>query len=372
MGLLARKKPKPEAFAVFDIGAASVGGAYACRAEDGTLDMPYATRVTIEPAEGESAHDATVRSLAFLCGLMTTEGAPGLRRAVGSASVAHAAAVLRRPWQSVALRTAAVRAEKPFAFARKHLELPKDGQPIPEGWRRSDPYLVSATLNGYAVADPFGKKATRAEAVVLVTDTDAAMADAVERTVARALGTRTVLLESFPRTASQALARLCPHERDYLLLEVGPAATEALLVKRGLLAGVGGMSCGTAMLAEAVARAAPQSARSVADMNAGAAPAGFDASVRAIEASWTSGLRAVLAAFGKENALPRRLFLLADGGSRDYLKRLIDASDLGSLRLADEGLETVALAPAALSGAVRYRGTDAGDPALALLALGSV
>ena len=67
--------------------------------------------------------------------------------------------------------------------------------------------------------------------------------------------------------------------------------------------------------------------------------------------------------------MPRTIFLLADGETRDFLKRLLDSDPLRSLWLSEEPFKIVPVLPAQFTEVVLFRGTASGDAYLAMLAL---
>jgi hypothetical protein len=95
----------------------------------------------------------------------------------------------------------------------------------------------------------------------------------------------------------------------------------------------------------------------------------FASKASEVQEAWLSSLRETLSDFSTRHPLPRTIFLLADGETRDFLRRLLDSDPLRSLWLSEEPFSIVPVLPEQFSEVVVFRGAASGDAYLAMLAL---
>lgn len=370
MQLLGRAKKQGCARALIDIGSASVGGAYAVYDAGAVPTIVYTARVAVERREGEEEREAMLRSLAFLEKLLIEEGAPTLRRERGSGEIQEVLVSVSAPWQDTIIASTKLVEEKPFVFSHAHLEKAMRTLPEPpEGRILSGRTLIASTLNGYETPNPFGKKVTRAELVILSSTIEKETGKEVEASLRHTFHTHAVTLTGFGPVAYAAFQKLYPHQKDFMVLDVSGASTDVAFVKRGHLAGVASVPLGLSTLysaAIAAGRRTRSGGDAVIDPETNRA---FGKEAEAIETAWLEGLRGVLSAFSETQALPRMVFLLADDGAREYLKRTLEESALRSLWLSGDPLSVVAMAPGHYSNHVRTKGIATCDLPLVILAL---
>lgn len=367
MGLFSFGKRNARSVALIDIGSASVGGAYAHYEEGESPVIYYTARVDVETREGETVKDGMLRSLAFLERLLIEEGAPALRRETGSAVIEKVLVSVAAPWQSTAVTTTNLQQQNPFTFTRAHLSeaVKKAAQPTKD--RISSGHTVVATiLNGYETPNPFGKRVTRAELVVLSSTIEKEPAHAIEASLRRAFHTNEIELTAFAPVAYTVFRDLYPHQKDFAVVDVSGTGTDAAFVKRGLLVEVRSVAYGTQDLLIAARKAGQRAHLAAADILDTGANGSF---TKEAERVWLDGLHDAFASVASIQALPRTVLLLADPDFRDYLKRTLEESRLRTLWLSDEPLSVIPVTPAHLANRVKTRGLGEGDLFLALLAL---
>ena len=191
----------------------------------------------------------------------------------------------------------------------------------------------------------------------------------IEASLRKAFHTGDIELTAFAPASYTVFRDLYPHQKDFVLLDVSGSGTDVTVVKRGMLIETHTVAYGTHDL-ERAARKAGQRAHLGADqMLDPSANKAFAEEAEAIERVWLNELKEILSVFSGKRALPRTLFLLANAGAREYLKRSLEGSELKSLWLSDEPPSVIAVAPANLATKVTTRGLGEGDLYLAVLAL---
>lgn len=372
MGLL--KKAKRHSVALIDIGAVSVGGAYAHYAPLMQPTIHYTARVPIEYKQGEAAEDSMVRALEVLGNIMVNHGAPELHAATGSARLNSVVVSVGTPWQETKIRNEVKEEKKPFLFTKQLLNeiLKRDLQDHPERIASGE-QVIATILNGYDIPNPVGKKTFKAELVILSSTLEKVVAEKIQRAVRRAFHSHDLALTSFIPLAFTVLRDLYPHEKDFLILDVKAAGTELAFVKRKLLTSMTAIPLGTNDLVDAVSLANKQELARTGDAEDGLIQMkrneAFAALVSDAEQKWLDALAKALYECTAKQALPRTLFLLADFQVRGFLEGVLNASELRSIWLSDDPLKIITLAPTHFSKKVQVRGSAEGDLFLDMMAL---
>ncbi|MES2668396.1 MAG: hypothetical protein V4644_01745, partial [Patescibacteria group bacterium] len=286
MGLFSFGKGKARSVALIDISSASVGGAYA-HIEPGKLPVIYyAARVEIVRRDEETLTESMLRSLAFLGELMNAEGAPQLRRETGSGSVSEVIATISAPWQESAVTTTRIEEERPFTFTHAHLTAAAGKDTLGEDRISSGQTVIATILNGYRVEHPVGKRASRAETVMLTSNLDRQAAHAVRAALRKTFHSSHIRVEALAPVVYASFRTLYPHQEDFIVLEVSGAATCMLLVKRGLLAGISSVPQGTHDLAQAARKAGVRAHEGASLMLDESANESFAKDTQSIESAW--------------------------------------------------------------------------------------
>ncbi|MEK7510829.1 MAG: hypothetical protein AAB582_01150 [Patescibacteria group bacterium] len=361
--------------ALIDVSSASVRGAYA-RVEEGKPPIIcYTAYLAIDPSvdgsrPGDLPEAQMLACVASLSERLIREGAPVLREMTGSGDVKHVFVSIGAPWQQSEVRVEMIEAENPFLFTKLHLEGAKRKNPIPEGKLESGEAVVATILNGYESRQPFGKKVKRADLVILSSMLDRAIVEAIQKTLRQAYHTHNIHMTAFAPVAYEILRDLYPHQKEFLVFDVAGTATDVVFVKGGLLIDVKTLDAGVHDLLHA----ARTSGVTGIDAESGniidpSRNARFASRVTEVQAAWLESLRTTLSDFSARHPLPRTIFLLADGETRDFLKRLLDSDPLRTLWLSEEPFKIVPVLPAQFTEVVLFRGTASGDAYLAMLAL---
>ncbi|MDB5195252.1 MAG: hypothetical protein JWO84_436 [Parcubacteria group bacterium] len=370
MGLF---KKAGTSFALIDIRSSSVGAAYAVIDADRALTLVYSARVPLDPHATEPLAEALPRTLEKALGLLVSEGAPLLHAMAGTGKADHVYVTFTAPWQHSEVRSAVIENEKPFVFTQELLnESVADEEGENKGRTRVSQMIIATLLNGYEVQNPFGKKVNRAELILLSSSLPDDVTELVTKEVRKALHQHQIEFNAFMPEAFVAMQDLYPHQRDFLVLDVGNDATDMLLIKHGLLISISSMAHGVSEITRAAqgmgvsSPAVPLAAAPLVDMGRNTS---FASKVEEAEREWLQTIRTELGEIAKQEPLPRTVFLLAEENVRDFLARLLDAPELRSLWLSDEALAIMPVLPIHFAPFVGVQGNTEIDPTLALLAL---
>ncbi|MDO8623775.1 MAG: hypothetical protein Q7R54_00235 [bacterium] len=324
-------KKKAESVALIEIGSDSIAGGFVHFKEGDVPILVYANRTTIAPTQGEEPLAAVTRTLNTLGESLIREGAPLLARAVGSGRIDAVLVSVKAPWQETTVRSEKIERTAPFLFTRAllHTALAKSAE-TPPGRRLADEMVVGTILDGYETKVPVGKRASRANIVILSSFIDQPLSEAIAASLRNLFHCDCIRLVAAAALRYEALRALFPHEVDYLMIDAAGDAIVTALVRRGLLSAV--------------------------EHGAAANSKEKDA--------WLTALTATLEALTKRYPLPRKFFLIAGEAERASLKEKLETAPLASLRLSEEPSVVLAITPAQLTDHVKL--ADAVIPDLGL------
>lgn len=343
--------PKATSIALIDIGSASVGGALARVAPNRHPTIYYSVRIPIELRDHRAADEDMLEALNSVGAMLIRQGAPALRKATGSGSVSQVLMSIGSPWQETQIRTQAIAMGHPFTFTKTLLGdtiAQMDGHTHDRV--RSGEFVIATLLNGYEVANPFGKRANRADLIVLSSTVDKNAALTAHEAVRSLFHTEDIEVTAFAPLSYTVLRDLYPHEKEYLVLSVSGESTDIALVKNGLLVAVTTAAHGLHHL---------KSGKPIS-LREGKGPA---------EQEWITSLAAALRTLASERALPRTVFLLTEDGVRDYLAKVLDDPALHRLWLSDDPLTIIPSVPQHLAPYVEVGPGVTRDLQLSFLAL---
>jgi hypothetical protein len=353
-----------------DIDSSSVGGAYAHFFPNKPPRIYFTARLPIEMKGGVSSNEDMFRALRTLTDVLVSSGAPVLHKETGSAHIDAVLASVGSPWQQTKIQVKTVGdGEKTFAFTRAVMEETMRSAPVktPESTdeRVSVGNLVIATiLNGYETTNPFGKKAKRADLVVLSSTLPKKTIAQIQETLRQAYQTHALTYTAFAPLIYTVFRDMFPLEKDYLVVDFGGETTDIAFVKGSILVDVASIPIGTHIFSHAMhgQHANP----GVIDLTRNAT---LGVRVAEAEVEWATRVADTLKDFTSRHALPRTVFLLAGAENRDFAKRLLDSPTLHALWLSDEALRVIPVLPSQFTSLVETRGSASGDVTLALLAL---
>lgn len=355
--------PKQESVALVDITSSSVGAAYARIAPGRPVAMLYSVRVPLPETTTPAPQVVLFRALDEALHKLRTEGAPILRRRTGSGAAAELYANVGGTLQDTQVRIETITDEKPFIFSAADLEAAKKRAKVAEKRVVSEDYVLATLLNGYLTASPLGKKATRAEIIMLSASLEEETATLLRHAMAGFSTRHDVRYAGFASCVRAGIAVSFPHEKDYLALRVSGGATELMHVARGYPSAVARIDCGLSCFADAA-----KSAGHTSFPDGGGAIRNASA-LSAAQTKWVGEVAKTLKDFTATRALPRTMFLLADPDAADFLRTTLNAPELHALWLSDEPLSVITMEGKQLAGTVAREPNVLEDLPLELLAL---
>lgn len=361
--------------ALLDIRSSSIGAAYVVAVPGQAPMLVHQVRVPLAPNATEPFDDALLRTLQFALKTLIAEGAAPLMKQTGSGRTDAAFVTFAAPWQASTVVSRVIEKDKPFLFTKQTLkDAATTSAPEQKGMTRVSELVIATLLNGYEVNNPFGKKASRAELIVLTSALDTALMETVRQLVRKTFHQPRISFAPFMPETYTVMRDLYPHQRDYVILDIGSEASEVLVAKHGLLISITSIERGIGELARA-ARSIGVSSPTVplagqpGDLVDPARNTAFATKVSDAERVWVAAMQEAIGAIASQEPLPRSVFLLSEDNVREFLKRLLDDDSLRKLWLSTEPLALMPLTGAPFASLISVPDATPVDPALGMLAL---
>lgn len=341
-----------------DITSASVGAGYVSHKKDDAPVLVHSVRVA---RQGEGI-PGVLRALDVALKRLQQEGGPKHHSLIGASGIAEAVVCVGAPLQESEIATKTVEAEKPFTFTKAMLEATLHE----EGSRN---LLIASSMNGYATHDPVGKRAKRADTLVLRSRIAPELYTTLKKTVRGFIGSDAVRIISFGEVAHSVLSRAFPREQDYLALRITDDASEAAYVRRGILHSIKTGDCGSRIFHEAARTGGASSLNSLSDgIIDRARNKQLSDRLASAQSDWISRMHECLQGLAAGGALPRSVYLFTQEGSALFISRIFESPELHALWLSDEPLLLKEMS-GAMFDAFLHRTDAADDPFLDALAL---
>lgn len=332
-------RPKTDLALIFDIGSSSVGAALALLEKDAPTRVFYTVRETISLAETPEPERFFRDMLAALARVNAAVLKDGFRhihlpKKRGSHRIKHVAYVFSSPWCVTQTKIIGIDRKKSFAFTKNFVarivaEHEKRFGLATINARSSDladrltvleRRIVHVSLDGYHVAQPYGKKARQAEISLFMSLAPKPVIDRISEVSLTTFHPRDTKMFSSPLVAFSMVRDSFHDIDDFTFLDLGGEISEVSVVKGGLILETVSFPSGFRSLVRTVAWSLKTSygeaeslLRLHADGHADAVAKGrLSTALQAASDEWSSALRMALSRLAHKSSLPRELFINAD------------------------------------------------------------
>lgn len=317
-----------------DISADSVAGAYAHYKEGGLPVILYTRRYPIEIRTDEPRERAMLRALTILGSTLIREGAPILMRATGRGRADTILVSIDAPWQETSVRTERLGRQASFIFTKNMVVTAiEKNSVVPPDKLLADESIIGTILNGYEMKNPYGKKAHRAEIIVLTSFIDKRVVNGIATLIKNLYHTEHILFIAGSSLRYQAMMKVFPHEGDALMLDAAGSVTSIALVRKGFLVAV------------------------------------VEVPSKYSTASWAEDIGSELATLAQKYPLPRTIFLLAREPEITFLQEKLSTANLSKFWLSDNPPKIVPVLSNHLSKSVQQATNTPPDLQLLLMAI---
>jgi hypothetical protein len=333
---------KEELVAVFDIGSGSAGVAMiSVRKGDKAPKILFSIRTPIKFQDNFKFEDFLSNALKSL---ETSARHMALAR-LGAPDSVHC--FLSAPWSAAQTRVIKLSRSAPFIFTEKMAtdlackEIKSFEEEHAERYEREggkirllEGEVMQIKLNGYATANPYGKKAKSLEAALFASLAPESVLSAAEETISKFFS-RSVRFHSSVFAAFAALRDLYPKSQNFIFLDVSGELSEIALAQDDILEESVSIPYGKNHFLRALRKAGYDSGEASSALNlfsSGRAGEKIRGKVSGILASpgrdWLRALEEALHQISAGRKLPKDIFLAADQDFASYVSSLAKREEL--------------------------------------------
>lgn len=384
MGLLQRKQKAGQHFIIiFDIGSASIGGAFASVDGSRVPEIIFTTRRDIpfqEKLNFQRFLDSMVKTL--------EEMFISMQKAGGGVRVSQAYCVLASPWY--ASQTRLVRYEQPTPFIvtekglnkliQKEIDLFRDsklfarskvGDALPEIMESKN---IQMKLNGYEVRTPFGKKASELEVALYISMIPANIFRSINESIVKFWHTPSVHFSSFSFTAFDTIRDIFTDEACFLFMDISGEVTDISLAKDNVLLESISFPAGKNMLIRALVKGMKSTpAVAISEMNLYLEGKSTKEHAKQVEEilneeskEWLLFFEDALSQFATEFPVPRTIFYTADDSVTKWFEGAIHDANFSRFSREEGQFQVRALGNSFLNKFVQVNEPSFQDPFLAI------
>jgi hypothetical protein len=262
---LFRTKPKAgqHFIIVFDIGSASIGGAFVSIDPTRSPEIIFTIRRDIPFQE-------KLNFERFLASMISTleEMFALMQKAGGGVTVDNAFCILASPWYASQTRLVHYSQPSPFVVTEHGLDKliqkeialfresklfahSKVGNVLPDIMESKN---IQMKLNGYTVQNPFGKKASDLEVALYISMIPANIHESINLSITKFWKLSSVHFSSFSYTAFSTIRDMFVDEASFLFVDISGEVTDISLVKDGVLLESISFPAGKNMLIRSIAK----------------------------------------------------------------------------------------------------------------------
>lgn len=222
--------------AVVDIHSSSISAGYVYVSPGKAPVVIETVTYPLDAHATEPLTESVPRVLQLALNSLTQSGAPKVREYAGHSRVSKVIVSISAPWHTHQVSIHEKKSDKPFTVTSSLIEeLVPEGEHAGKANTMSNQKVVSVYLNGYETPDPYGKRASHVEVIALTSTVDATFYASVGSIIRSAFHSKNIWITSFITEFYFAYRDLFPHQRDYILLDVGSTSIDIICVKHALL-----------------------------------------------------------------------------------------------------------------------------------------
>ncbi len=384
MSLFRRRSKSGQHFViVFDIGSASIGGAFVSIQDGKNPEIIFTTRRDIpfqEKLNFQRFLDSMIKTL--------EEMFVALQKAGGGVRVDEAFCVLASPWYASQTRLVHYNQEIPFTVTekglakliQKEIELFRDsklfvrskvGDIAPEIMESKN---IQMKLNGYEVRSPFGKKTSELEIALYISMIPANIYRSINESIRKFWHVPDVHFSSFSFTTFDVIRDIFTEETSLLFMDISGEVTDISLAKDNVLLESITFPAGKNMLIRALMESMKTNASAAASelqiYLEGKSTREHAAQVKkALDGAgkeWLGFFEDALAQFSAEFPIPRTIFYTADDDVMKWFEGVIRNTDFTKFSQEEGEFMSRSLGNAFLNKFVQVQEPSFRDPFLAI------
>ena len=368
---------------IFDIGSASIGGAFVSIDSTRTPEIIFSIRKDI-PFQEKLSFER------FLASMITTlkEMFEVMQKAGGGVKVDQAFCILASPWYASQTRLVHYNQPTPFLVTekglskliQKEIRLFRDSKlfehasidnVLPEIMESKS---IQIKLNGYEVSDPYGKRASELEIALYISMIPSNIFSSIRGAITKFWHLPDVHFSSFSLTAFDTIRGIFVDESSFLFMDISGEVTDISLARDNVLLESISFPAGKNMLIRGIIKgmhSTPTAAAS--EMKLYLEGKSTHEHAKQIEEilsaetkEWRIFFEDALAQFASEFPIPRTIFYTADDDVTKWFEGAIREANFMSFSQEEEQFLVRSLGNAFLSKFIQVLEPDFQDPFLAI------
>ncbi|HEU5114737.1 MAG TPA: hypothetical protein VFT82_03150 [Candidatus Paceibacterota bacterium] len=384
---------KAELGIVYHIGTASVGAGLV-RFHAGNLPhVVYSLREPIpyqENVDPERFLASMIEALKVINARLAKDGLAHLKfTEFGTLAVKRVFYVFSSPWAVTETKVATIKEKESFTFTRDRVdriieaeekafekEMAGGDESALKGLRAIERHVIDIRLNGYEVADPYGKKARFADVTFLTSLVPEALLEKISDISVKTYHPRDTRSYSFVLASFSVIRDVFHEEKDFIFLDIGSEISDVTVVKNGLIASTASFPLGRHFIVRKVKKALGATAAEAASLiRAYEADAADKATAEKLKPildaaaeEWAGGFRTVVSKAGGAISLPTKIFVVVSTDIVELFMRALRSEKVTELGAFDAPLSAILVHPGKLKGAVAFGKHAEPDPLVAIAA----
>jgi hypothetical protein len=374
--------PESELGLVYHIGTASVGAGLVkfCKGKVprvlSTLreHMPYRENVSVEVFQSDM-----IAALVALNARLVKEA--------HTVHVKHVFYIFSTPWAMAETKIIILKEEKPFTLSKsqvdrivatheKMFETEMAGEGKPDSLKAIERRVIDIKLNGYQLADPYGKLAKTADISFFTSIVPRTIFDKVIDISHRTYHPRDTRSFSFSLASFSVIRDVFHEESDFIFLNIGGELSDITIVQNGLILETASFPLGRHFIIRKIQsafKASLSEAVSLANLfEEGKAEQSIKEKLQPImdqaADEWTAALHSVLGRAGGRISLPTRLFVVVNNDFTSYFMRTLESERVSEFGVTDAPLTVTLVNHENLKPAVEFADGSSKDPFVTMCA----
>ena len=342
-------RPKTELGVVFDIGSSSVGAGLALFEKGSPTRILYTMRKPISFDE-KPVPERFFKDMLSVLGqaniAIIKEGMEKLRLTeYADLSIRHVTYIFSSPWSVSQTKIAVIEKPDPFTFTKSMVDriidenerlfeaetIEADEKSLREKLSVIEKRVIHVSLNGYQIAEPYGKKTRRAEVSFLTSLAPKVVTDRIAEVSMTAYHPKDTRFFSFSLAAFSMIRDSFHNTDDFVFLDVGGEISEISVVKKGLMLETVSFPAGFRSLVRKVAKefaTTYSEAESLVKINAdgnadGALREKIQPVIEEAAREWSVTFHDLLSKLSTRTSLPQDLFANANSDLAHFFIRSI-------------------------------------------------
>lgn len=384
MGLFQRSTKTGQHFIiVFDIGSASIGGAFVSIDSTKKPEIIFSTRRAIpfqEKLNFQRFLDSMIKTLEEMFEVMQKTG--------GGVKVDQAFCILASPWYASQTRLVHYNQPEPFTVTEKGLgkliqkeidlfrnsklfARSNDGEAQPEIMEAKS---IQVKLNGYEVRNPYKKKTTKLEVALYISMIPANIYKSINESIRKFWHVPNAHFSSFSFTAFDSIRDIFTEESSFLFMDISGEVTDISLAKDNVLLESISFPAGKNMLVRALVtgmKTAPAAAQTelklyLENKSNRDHREQVEKILNEAAKEWLMFFEDALSQFSTEFPIPRTIFYTADDDVMKWFESAMKETNFAKFSKEEGTLLVRSLGNAFLSKFVQVLEPDFQDPFIAI------